>query len=226
MKQYISSLKVQYFRKRKSEVIQLWLTLCNPMDCSLPESSFHVIFQARYWSGLPFSSPGDHPDPGIEPGSPALQADILPSELPGKSFIFLAANRDNSTNKDYTCSKQMGKVQAHDGIELELYCLHHSDGSSQYSCCNKPVYSLPIYIEYSSIKKTQRNTEFFCRSFFLVKVKVTQSCPILYNSMDCIVHEILQARILEWVAIPFSRGCPQPRDQTQVSCIAGGFFTS
>ena len=37
-----------------------------------------------YWSGLPFPSPGDLPDPGIEPKSPALQADALPSELPGK----------------------------------------------------------------------------------------------------------------------------------------------
>ena len=40
------------------------------------------------------------------------------------------------------------------------------------------------------------------------------------------VHGILQARILEWVAIPFSRGSSQPRDRTQVSCIAGEFFTS
>ena len=40
------------------------------------------------------------------------------------------------------------------------------------------------------------------------------------------VHGILQARILEWVAIPFSKGSSQPRDQTQVSCIAGRFFTS
>ena len=44
--------------------------------------------------------------------------------------------------------------------------------------------------------------------------------------MDYEVHGILQARILEWVAIPFSRGASQPRDQTQVSCIAGGFFTN
>ena len=43
---------------------------------------------------------------------------------------------------------------------------------------------------------------------------------------DYTVHEILQARILEWVAFPFSRGSSQPRDQTQVSHIAGGFFTS
>ena len=44
--------------------------------------------------------------------------------------------------------------------------------------------------------------------------------------MDYIVHGILQARILEWVAVPFSRGLSQPRDGTQVSCIAGRFFTS
>ena len=44
--------------------------------------------------------------------------------------------------------------------------------------------------------------------------------------MDYTVHGILQARILEWVAFPFSRGSSQPRDQTQVSPIAGGFFTN
>ena len=59
-----------------------------------------------------------------------------------------------------------------------------------------------------------------------VKVKVTQSCLTLCNPMDYKVHGILQARILEWVAIPFSRGSSQPRDRTQVSRIAGGFFTS
>ena len=48
----------------------------------------------------------------------------------------------------------------------------------------------------------------------------------LCDPMDYTVHGILQARILEWVAFPFSRGSSQPRDQTQVSHIAGGFFTS
>ena len=42
------------------------------------------FFRQEYWNGLPFPSPGDLPDPGIEPGSPALQADTLPSEPPGK----------------------------------------------------------------------------------------------------------------------------------------------
>ena len=58
------------------------------------------------------------------------------------------------------------------------------------------------------------------------KVKVAQSCPTLCNPMDYTVHGILQARILEWVAFPFSRGSSQPRDWTQVSYTVGGFFTS
>ena len=58
---------------------------------------------------------------------------------------------------------------------------------------------------------------------------VTQSCLTLCNPMDCSppgssVHGILQARILEWVAIPFSRGSSWHRDRICVSCIAGGFF--
>ena len=61
-------------------------------------------------------------------------------------------------------------------------------------------------------------------------VKVAQSCLTLCNPMNCrltgsSVHGILQARILGWVALPFSRGSSQPRDQTQVSNIAGGLFT-
>ena len=62
---------------------------------------------------------------------------------------------------------------------------------------------------------------------------VAQSCPALSNPMDCSppsssVHGILQTRILEWVAIPSSRGSSRPRDWTHVSCVsctAGGFFT-
>ena len=60
----------------------------------------------------------------------------------------------------------------------------------------------------------------------MMMMKVTQSCPTLYDLMDYIVHGILQARILKWIAFPFSRGSSQPRDRTQVSRIAGGFVTS
>ena len=58
------------------------------------------------------------------------------------------------------------------------------------------------------------------------EVKVIQLCPTLCDPMDYTAHGILQARILEWAALAFSRGSSQPRDRTQVSHIAGGFFTS
>ena len=59
--------------------------------------------------------------------------------------------------------------------------------------------------------------------------EVTQLCPTLCNPVDCslpgsFLHGILQARILEWVAISFSRGSSWPRDQTGVSCIGGRCF--
>ena len=58
------------------------------------------------------------------------------------------------------------------------------------------------------------------------EVKVAQSCPTLCDPMDYTVREILQARILEWAAFPFSSGSSQPKDWTPVSRLAGGFFTS
>ena len=72
-----------------SEVAQ---TLCDHMDCSLPGSSLRGILQARVeWSGLPFPSPRDLPNPGIKPGSPALEADALSSEPPGKPMSMMLA---------------------------------------------------------------------------------------------------------------------------------------
>ena len=95
----------------------------------------------EYWSGLPFPSPGDLPHPGIEPGSPTLQANTLPSEPPGK---------------------------------------YHSDAAT-------------------------------------AAAKSLQSCPTLCDPMDyswpdTSVHGILQERILEWVAISFSKVSSPPRD--------------
>ena len=89
--------------------------LCDPMDCSPPGSSLHVILQAKILE-LPLPSPEDLPDQGIKPRSPALQADSLPNEPPGKphqhlsscwrnlnmhisSFLFLYTPKVNFTNQ-------------------------------------------------------------------------------------------------------------------------------
>ena len=71
------------------------------------------------------------------------------------------------------------------------------------------------YLETPGVKKREKE-----------KVKVVHTCSTFCDPMDYIVHGILQARILEWVAFLFSRGSSQPRDQTQISHTAGRFFTS
>ena len=82
---------------KESEVAQLCLTLCDPMDSSLHQAPPSMGFSRQeYWSSLPFPSAGNLPNPGIEPRSPALQTDTLPSEPPGKpkeqaSFNFMTA---------------------------------------------------------------------------------------------------------------------------------------
>ena len=81
--------------------------------------------------------------------------------------------------------------------------------------------------------QVSRSQKWFCQGLLapvLVKMLVAQLCPTLCNPRDCSlrgssVHGILQARILEWVAISFSRGSSQPRDQTWNSHTVGRFFT-
>ena len=76
------SIKTKYVdnskTKVKAKVAQSCPTLCNPMDCRV-----HGILQARILEWVAFPSPGDHPNPGTESGSPALQAASLPTEPPG-----------------------------------------------------------------------------------------------------------------------------------------------
>ena len=71
-------------------VSQSCLTLCLPMDCTHQAPPSMGFSRQEYWSGLPFPSPGDLPDPGIKPRSPALQMDTLPCEPPAKANIYIS----------------------------------------------------------------------------------------------------------------------------------------
>ena len=68
-------------------ITQLCPTLCNPMGCSPPGLLSMVFPRQEYWSGLPFPSPGDLPDPGIKPRSPAWQEDSLPLSHQGSHYL-------------------------------------------------------------------------------------------------------------------------------------------
>ena len=137
----------------------------------------------EYWGGLLFASPGDLPNPGIKPASPAMAGRFVNTESSGQHIYIVV-----------------------------LYQM-------------LSPYSLLQNTECSSLCHTIGPC---CLSFYTCLV--TQSCPTLCNPMDCIpsgpsVYGIFQARILEWVAISFSRGSSGPRDRIHVSCIAGRFFT-
>ena len=149
----------------------------------------HVAYQApastefsrqEYWSGLPFPSPGDLLDPGIEPRTPTLQADALLSEPPGKPCLTPAAAAKSLQSCPTLCNP--------------------IDGSPPGS---------PIPGELSR-KNTGVGCHFLLQCMKVKsESEVAQSCPTLPDPIDgsppgSPVPGILQAKTLEWVAISFS----------------------
>ena len=102
------------------------------------------------------------------------------------------------------------------------------------SFLTRPCSCPPKGYRYSFIFSTALRNWFYLRLPWFLQIKkseseVAQPCLTLCDPMDCSlpgssIHEIFQARVLEWVAISFSRGSSRPRDRTQVSCIAGKRF--
>ena len=144
--------------------------------------------------------------------------DVTIKDRPGRSLIpfqplHSAFNRTNPREKPWP--KLSNAVTApHNKNPMKM--LWKSD-SSINSATNIPWAQKGRSISYSEYRELK------------VKVSVAQSCPTLCDPTDCSppgssVHGVSQARILEWVAIPFSRGSSQPKDQTQVFCITGRLF--
>ena len=109
------------------------------------------------------------------------------------------------------------------GVTKSSTWLSNWTDACTYVCAHIYVFMYTCYYLYTY-------TPIYIGIYMKVKVLVAQSCPTLCDPMDCslpgfAVHGILQARILEWVAILFSRWSSRPRDRTWVSCIAGRFFT-
>ena len=115
--------------KNESEVAQSCPTLSDPMDCSPPGSPSMGFSKQEHWSGVPLPSPpspGDLPNPKIEPRSPALQADSLQSELAGKPYLY--------------------NIHAHIYIYIYIYI-------SESLCCI-PETNRILLINYNSINNT------------------------------------------------------------------------
>ena len=159
------------------------------------------FFRHEYWSGLSFPSPGDLPNQGSNLRLQAVQADSLPTEPP-----------------DHRRTVWRGLKT----LKVELPC-------------EPAIPLLGIYLKKTLIWKDTCISMFIAPLFIIVKTEKQCKCPSTEshvqrcNSMDCSqpgssVHGILQARILNCVAVSFFRGFSWPMDRIWVSCIAGGFF--
>ena len=98
-------------------------------------------------------------------------------------------------------------------------------------CIYSYAFSLSLAHQNVSTLRAGRASNTVSHDWLKSESEVTQSCPTLYNPMDCSppgssIHGIFQATILEWVVISFSRRSSQPKDQTRVSCIVGDSLLS
>ena len=112
-----------------------------------------------------------------------------------------------------------------------LSCLTEKGDSPSETTGNGPPHlAHPNLDTFTPHELLQQMRELLIENHQLKGMQNLTSCFSIHPRMDSSVsassvHGILQARILEWVSIPFSRGSSQPRDQTWVSCVAGGCFT-
>ena len=178
----------------RAKSLQTCLTLCNPMDCSPPGSSVGFTKQ-EYGSGLSYPPPGDLLNPGIQPASLASRLHWQVDSLP----LLPPGMPPNP---------KWGNLPLDFVIPVAL---SSSDPWAAFSDSKSNLIS--------------PHDVYFWNNWLCAKL--LQLCTSFWDPMDCSppgssVHGILQARILEWVAMPSSRGSSQPRDGTfcsrDVSC--------
>ena len=189
--------------KSESEVAPLCPSVVHQTPLSMG------FYRQGYWSELPFPSPGDLPIPRTESRSCSLQADSLLSEPPGKT----------------------------EEVEQSQYLILNPFGSSLVLVPSTILSATDSNI-WTEIPSFFHNTSCFlrwymfkCCSDWMRMCVLSHSVmsdslrPMDWSPSGFSVHGILQARRLEWIANPFSRGSSQPRDRTLVPCVAGRFFT-
>ena len=179
--------------------------------------------EQEYWSGLPCNL-------RIEPASPGL--------LHCRRILYLLSHNGSPTDsvptKKVTCLRSIHPEDSPDTV-LDIITLllgFYSKVKISESMFVYFVCYLNGTLEWVIVACTQFAIFWLGDQLAFLEVRwgeVTQSCPTLCNPVDCnllgfSVHGILQARILEWIAISFSRGSSQPRDRTWISRIGGRHF--
>ena len=198
---------------------------CSPPGSSVQRILFFFFFlsivfsRQEHWSGLPFPSPGDLPNPGMEPGSPVLQVDSLPSEPPGKT-LDCDSSRESSEKWIYL------EIILYSQLIRLLECLRRCAGRKK-GVKNFELTNQKVGVIINWCWKTTEDTR------VLVNRKILHLSLQTLRDPWTVVHQAPLSmgffRQEYWSALPFpSPGDLQPRDPTQVSCvsfIAGRFFT-
>ena len=156
----------------------------------------------EYWSGLPFPSPGDLPNPGIKPRSPTLQADSLPAEPPGKPKNIGVASLSLLQGIFPTQESNWGLLYCRQ-ILYQLSYQGAGGNTTDISPCVSELSEQPFS------NSCINSTNVYWTSAAAAAAKSLQSCPTLCDPIDgsppgSAIPGILQARTLEWVAISFS----------------------
>ena len=179
--------------KKESEITQLCPTLCHPMDCSLPGSSVYRIFQARIleWVSISFS----------RRSSWSMDWTWV-SCIVGRCFTVWATRE--ALNRSHCNEMQLGSrlCSNEDPVQLYMWRAQEHWAKKQNAPDSSQLCSVSAWVQ--PFLKPDWS-----------EVQVAQSCLTLCNPMDCSlpgssVHGILQARILGWVVLPFSRDLPNP----------------
>ena len=197
------------------------------MDCSLPGSSVHGIFQARVleWVAISFSR-----------GSSQLRDQTRVSHVvdrsftvwaTGKSLIIIIVKLKTVFDTCFLLLLTFFRIRTHICYLLDAKDLDKlqtpwapTDSSAKMEVTAKIMVGLIIPWKQHGDFRNRITAPLHC-----VQAKLLQLCPTLCNPMDCrlpgsSVHGILQARILEWVAMPSSRGSSWPRDRTHISYVS------
>ena len=218
-----SGLPVQF-----SSVSQSCPTLCNPMDCSTPGFPVHHQLPELAQTHVhELVMPSNHLIlcrpllllPSIFPSIKVFSNEsVLPIRWPKYWSFSFSINPSNEYSGLISFRIDWFDLLAVQGT-LKSLLQHHCSKASILWC------SAFFMVQLSHPYMTTGKTILHLIEVLKVKVKLAQSYQ-LCDPMDYTVNGILQGRILEWVAYPFSSGSSQPRNQTRVSCIASGFFIS
>ena len=165
----------------KVKVAQLYLTVCHHMDCSPPRLLCPWGFSRQeYLCGLPYPPPDpDLPDPGIEPGSPALQADSLPTELPEKPL----SPQCLTTDRSHLILEQ---------LYLSPACFFHTHLDFFFCWSSKEYWEdafLFIEVVFQATSSTvSKCLKIKCTDFTVIRGWLRHLSHAINNSIECLSH--------------------------------------